>query len=222
MNFLELARRVAQEAGVPGQVPTSVVGQIGDLGRIVTWTASAWRDVQTSKREWLWMRGDFTLTTVASQGGYTAAEAGIPGRFSHWLLSSVRLSQFGPNDEILLEPIAYDDYRSVYLVGPQVTARPVNVAQAPDKRLLLGYIPNLAYEVKGEYQKAPQELQQDTDVPEMPEQYHDLIVYGALVKYARYFAAGEVYEDARMNYQRLMGDLQIDQLPNIYGPEALA
>lgn len=222
MTFLELVQRLRQEAGIAGNGPGSVVAQSGELKRLVDWTASSWNDIQISKPNWLWMNGQFQFVTTPGQREYTPAQAGISSRFSSWLTRSVRIGLNPPNDEILLEPVSYDEYRSIYMVGPQPESRPVVVSVSPAMNLLLGYPPNDTFVVTGEYQKQSQRLVSDGDVPEMPSAYHEAILYLALTKYARYMAAGEVYEDAMMNYRRIMQNLQVNQLPGVTAAEALA
>lgn len=222
MTFLELVQRLRQEAGIAGSGPASVTFQTGELKRLVDWVASSWNDIQIAKPNWLWMNGQFQFVTTPGQREYTPAEAGVATRFSSWLTRSVRLGLNPPNDEVLLEPVSYDEYRSIYLVGPQPLSRPVVVSVSPALNLLLGYAPNEAFTVTGEYQKTPQRLAADADEPEMPAAYHEAILYLALTKYARYMAAGEVYEDAMMNYRRIMQHLQVNQLPGVTMAEPMA
>lgn len=221
-TFLELTQRLRQEAGIAGSGPVSTTFQSGELKRLVDWVASSWNDIQISKPNWLWMTGQFQFVTTPSQREYTSAQAGIATRFSHWNPRTVRLGLTPPNDETLLMPVSYDDYRSVYMTGPQPESRPVVVAVTPAQKLALGYVPNDAYTVTGEYQKTPQKLTADADVPEMPEQFHEAILYLALMKYARFMAAGEIYEDAQVNHRRIMQNLQVHQLPGLTEAEALA
>jgi hypothetical protein len=47
------------------------------------------------------------------------------------------------------------------------------------RSLLVGPKPDKAYVVRGEYQRGPQTLADDGDVPIMPTQYHDAIVWRA-------------------------------------------
>jgi hypothetical protein len=221
-TFLQICQSIRQEAGISGTGPLSVVNQTGEYKRVVDWARSAWLDIQLADPTWRWMRGSFTFVTTPGQGAYTPAEAGIASRFSHWMLEYTSLGLTPPNDDQLIQPLSYDEFRTIYLVGPQPASRPVCVTVAPDQRLLLGYTPNDAYTVRGEYQKTPQMLALDTDVPEMPEQYHEAIVYRALMKYARYEAAPEVMQDAAYNYGRLMMVLRNHQMPMVTGPESLA
>ena len=80
-TYLEICKRVRQEAGIAGTGPASVLNQTGEYKRVVDWVASAWEDLQNKRSDWLWMQGDFTFVTIASQDSYTPVEAGIATRF---------------------------------------------------------------------------------------------------------------------------------------------
>jgi hypothetical protein len=221
MQFIDIVRRLRQEAGIAGSGPASVQFQTGENKRLVDWVASAWNDIQIAETDWMWMQGEFSFTTTAGQQAYTATDVGAT-RLNRWHTDSIRLSLTFPNDETKLTPLVYSDFRDTYMTGSNPDSRPVYVSFSPDYKLLLGYTPNDAYFVRGEYYKTPQKLTLDTDVPEMPEQFHEAVLYSALMKYARYMAAGEIFEDAMANYRRIMAQLRVHQLPPMGMPETLA
>jgi hypothetical protein len=88
-----------------------------------------------------------------------------------------------------------------------VQTRPVVVAVGPDQSLNLGPPPNGLYTVTADYFVAPSVMVLDTDIPlGLPTRFHMLIVYRAMMKYAGYESAPEVYqrgseESARMRAQ---------------------
>lgn len=223
MTFLELCKRVRQEAGVSGSGPATVVGQVGEMKRIVDWVNSAWEDVQLARPDWYWMRASFNFTTTLNDEQYSSTDVGIATRFSMWDINSFRIydTTVGVNDQIELPFIRYTDYRDVYMTGPQVTSRPYEFTIAPNLDLLLGPKPNGTFRIDGDYYKSPQTLSADADIPELPSQFHMIIVYRALMLYARYEAAAEIYGDAEMNYRRLMRRLELNQMPDSYPAEPL-
>ena len=91
-----------------------------------------------------------------------------------------------------------------------------------DRALLLGLIPDAEYQVYGEYQKTPYYLVNNTDVPDMPEEFHRLIVHGARVKYAVYENAPEVLAEAQRDYGRMMDSLVDNQIDEIGTGQPLA
>lgn len=223
MTFLELCQRVRQEAGISGTGPSSVVSQSGENKRIVDWVNSAWEDIQLARPDWFWMRSDFSFQTVVDQYAYTPVQAGIASRFSNWDTDSIStyLTSTGVADESGLNYIDYASYRDQFLTGVQTASRPIACSISPVLSLLIGYRPNAVYTVHGEYFKAPQTLSAGTDTPEMPSQFHMAIVYRALMLYARYEAAAEIYSDAELNYRRLIKRIELSQLPDISTAVAL-
>ena len=86
----------------------------------------------------------------------------------------------------------------------------------PNRGLALGPVPNAdEYTVSGGYFKSPQALSANADIPECPEQFHEIIVWRAMLFYARYEAAPEIYQDAEINYNRMFAELVIDQRPTM-------
>lgn len=226
-TFLELCRDTRQEAGIAGLSPTTVLNQVGEAKRVVDWVRQSYIDIQLESRQWRWLTGQFQFTTIPGKEAYSAFDAGIHvppavNRFKSWNLKSVRIQLNGLQDQRVLAPIDYEAYRSIYLTGPRIPGWPTVVSESPDRKLLLGHFPNVAYTVVGEFQKTPQVLLGNNDVPEMPEEYHSLIVWWALTKYGRFESAPEVYQDAKENVRRLMSALRNDQLPTFFGVEALA
>lgn len=223
MTYLELCQAVRQESGgIAGSGPSSVSGQTGDLKRVVDWVRRAYNDIQLESSQWRWLTAQFQFTTIAGVQAYSPTAAGIAARFDRWNPRTIRLNRTGPQDEIPLEYISYDEFRAIYLTGPRPESRPSVVSITPADELIFGNIPDAVYTVTGEYQKSLQVLTTDADVPEMPTQYHDAILYWALTKYARFESAPEVYQDAMDNYRRLMTGLRIHQLPKVAQAEPLA
>lgn len=213
MNFLQLTQRLGRECGVAGTGPSTVVGQTGEAGRLVNWIISAWDDIQMARPNWYWMTGDFTLTLVSGTREYSAADAGITARFGSWDIKSLRLYRQSKNDEIGLPWISYEDFRSSHLIGADSPAQPVDFTVSPRLGLMFGPMPDYGYTVNGEYLKANQTLALDADTPELPAQYHMAIVYRAMMMCARFEAAGEIFEDAEMNYKRIINRLEMNQMP---------
>lgn len=215
MDFISLARRLVIEAGVSGSGPASVLNQTGEMLRIVGWIKSAYDDIQLHNEDWFWMRAEFSFTATAEKFRYTALEAGVTSRFGAWNDTSFAIKSVGQNDVIPLDFISYSQYRESYISNVSVASRPVVFSVAPTLEILLGDRPNKDYLITGEYFKSPQILVNNVDIPDMPAQYHLAIVYRALMMYARYEAASEIYQDAEANYVRFLRKLELGQMPMV-------
>jgi hypothetical protein len=224
MTFLELCVRLREEAGISGSGPQTVVGQSGEMKRIVNWVNQAWEDIQNHRANWNWMRGDFSFDGTDQKADYTPAEAGIASRFRDWDVSTIKSykTDIGVANEFELGEMPYRHYRSIYLTGYQAPGVPVAFAVSPSQQLLLGPKPDGIYTISGQYWKGPQALALDADVPEMPEEFHMLIVWMALERYGLFESAGEVVVAAQKYIKRLLPRLEINQLPDVTMPDPLA
>lgn len=223
MNFLELCQAVRREAGISGSGPTAVTNQIGEMDRVVNWVKTAWNDIQTMRPNWMWMRATFIFNTTASDHDYTPAQAGIASRFSAWSPTSFRIykTSAGLSNQYHLPEISFDDFRRIYLTNTRVEGTPVCFAIAPDLSIVLGPFPDGIYTVEGEYWKAPQTLTANADTPEMPAQFHPLIVWKALEHYGYFESATEVIARAQKEMKFYRNRLQLNQLPDTAMAEPL-
>jgi hypothetical protein len=224
MTFLQLCQRTRQECGISGTGPSTVVSQAGEMRRVVDWVNTAYEEIQLARSNWNWMRADFSFNTTATDYDYTAAEAGITTRFSQWDVDTIKSykTSIGVSNEFELGELLYRQYRSIYLTGSQPSGTPICFSVAPDKKLLLGPNPDGVYTVSGQYWKTPQILSANADVPEMPEEFHMLIVYMAMESYALFESAGEVLARSQKKSMRYMNRLEINQLPDVQMANPLA
>lgn len=218
MNFLELAQRVRQEAGgVAGadSSPSSVTGQLGQLAKVVRWTNDAWMDLQLKHTDWLWMRKSFTLPLTASLNDYSAADASVTD-LGQWDDESMRiyLTSEGVANEAYLSRMEYSLWRDVWDFGVKTPSRPNVVTVKPTFNLGFGPVPNDDYVVTGEYLQAAQPMLIDADEPTgLPVEFHMIIVYRAIKKYAIDEAAPEIYGAFRDDALRLESKLERRYLP---------
>lgn len=224
-TYLELCNIVAKECG--NDPLTSVTSQTGNRADTVRWVGEAWMDVQRAQRWWLWMREAFSFSTVAAQQAYTPRDAVPTGvaltDFREWHIDSLRIYS-SVADEQHLTFKDYQAFRDTYQFGSISTQqnRPTVFAVRPkDKALMLAYIPDAVYTVRGDYQKRATEFASATDEPDMPDEFHMLVAYGAMMKYAYAENAAEVLSRAKESWGILMKQLMADQLPAICNAEPL-
>lgn len=223
MNFLALAQKVVEKTRMTGTL-ASVTGQRGELLRAVNWVNEAWFDIQLSNTNWDWMRYEFTFNTIANDDEYTPAEAGAT-LFSKWHDDTLRIykTSIGISDEQFLPPWTYMEFRNTYRYGVQTPGRPTVFAIRPrGSHLLLGLKPDDIYTVYGEYQRKPTYMVDNTDEPDMPEEYHMAIVHLARMKYAADENAPEVMAEAQRDYSRIMDALAVTQIDDVTTGEPLA
>ena len=222
MNFLQIVQRLHQECGCSGPTPTTVVAQTGETKRLVDWAATAWQEIATARDDWNWLRKSFSFATVTSQQDYDPALAPLsltdfasfaPNTFRYYITS------VGTNSEQRLQWWPdFEEFENYYQFGSMRTMLgvPLGVTESPGKHLLIGPLPDATgYTIVGKYFSVPTELALDADTPALGTRYHMVIVYLAMMMYAGYDAASEVYQRGELWHKRLMTRIFNDQLPQV-------
>lgn len=222
MNLLELVNRTRSECGISGPALTTVQNLTGEAARVRDWLKTAWIDLQASKEDWNFMRKQVDFTLTADQQFYTPAQAGVVD-FGNWKRDSFRCSTNGNDyrDEQLMNYMDYTTFRNLYMYANMRTTanRPAVVTIDPKKSLGFGAIPDRDWQINGEYYRKPVEIAQDTDTPDIPDRFHMILVYRAMMYYGGFEAAPEVYQRGSAEFKRNMNWLEIDQLPSLtFGP----
>jgi hypothetical protein len=144
-------------------------------------------------------------------------------RFWHKETFRSQRTSIGVQDEQWLVEWEYQVFRNTYRFNLQVAGRPVVFAEKPNgKAIMLGQVPNETYSITGECQVRATNLVADTDVPDMPEEYHLMIVYKAMQSYGLYEAASEVLSRGQIEYQKLLTQIEREQLEDVYLGNPLA
>lgn len=224
MNKLALVNRARRECGVQGAALPNLTSTTltTESLRFRDWVNQEWLDLQTLRPDWEWMRATATFQTVQGQGAYTTTQAGAP-LVAEWKRDTFRcyLTSQGAADEQFLRSPDFDWFRDVYLFGAARTlqGRPIDAAVVPlNHGLVLGPVPDGVYTVEADYHRKAVDLADTGDESDptfygLPEQFHMILVYGAMRSYATFEAAPEVYQRAETGHRRLMNRLYTYGLP---------
>ncbi len=226
-TYLQLCRKVCLECSVAGgdTVPTAVTGQVGELDRIVNWVADVWTELQNKHPNWRWMRHGFTVNTVADDDTYAYGDitdtttSAVITRLGRWWVddpedcAKIYLTSAGVGTQGYLTFLPWEHFKSIYRIGTQNSGYPAHITIDPQNRIVLGPKPNGIYTVTGDYQRSAQTLSADADEPEMPAQFHKLIVYGAMEDYGFFESAPEVLARGKSKGLSMLRQLQLNQLP---------
>ena len=228
---------VASGASIRTAMPTTI-GVTGSLERITNWVNDGWTDIQMDHDDWDWMRssvllgGGVTFATVAGKASYPLGTiAGTVGvdvdSFGKWDRPTVRCypTATGYISEMYLTEVPFDVWRDDYMLGARrnVQTRPTVFAVGPDQSLCLGPPPNALYTITADYFVSASEMVSDIDVPiGLPVRFHMLPVYRAMMKYARYESAAEVYARAEEENAGMYAQLEALRAPRITFCGALA
>lgn len=220
-TYLELCQSAARESGtISGTQPASVLSQTGKLAKIVKWVDLAWTTIQTAHGNWRWMEGEFEGPTIANQQRYDGSDFGVTTRFGDWLCRqdededrfTIYDPDIGLSDESQLSCLPWDIFYTTRLRGVQSTGKPSQFAISPAGQMVFVSVPDKVYRVKGPYVKDVQSLTADSDVPEMPARFHNLIVEIAL-SYLSIHDESPQYPLWQLQQFRRFTDLEREQLP---------
>lgn len=221
MNRLELAQTLRSDAGISGSDDTTV-DPVGEWADVIRWIDRAWKDIQLRNAgTWNWMRKSVQFNTIANQSTYAPADAPMSlTDFGKWVNYTFRVYQGGEvgNQLDLVHWQSYELFRNSYLIGSLVTeaSRPNDVVIAPDKSIILYPVPSDAtFTVTADYYSKPQVLVLDTDEPEMPEEFHELILYRALMFASQVEGAVDNYSIGEKEFKAMYNRLALDQLPRM-------
>lgn len=199
MDFQALAQETRRLAGVGGTGPANVESATGMELKIVNYVQNAWLDIQTHPKNWKWMWEDFSvdlqpgpgtqpLQTILNTREYQLVDCDKirVGTFRSYLTS------IGVSDRQRMTWVPWRRFRQRYGVVDETADRPIQATRAPNGDLVLYPKPDGIYSIEFESFRRPQTLVTNTDVPEMPTEFHMLIVYEALKRFGKAESAEEV------------------------------
>lgn len=234
-TYLELCQFTREECRIPGSsVPSAVTGQTGVLSRICRWVSQSYSEIQNRRPSWRWLRHEFTVDTVESTSSYAYGDctdsdtSSAITRFRRWRINDLDdplkcyLTDTGVGAEYWLSYIPWNHFQAIYRLGTQTDSNPSHCSIDPQNNLVIGPAPNDVYTLTGNYVRAAQVLAADGDEPEMPEDFHYLIVYMAMQKYGLTEGAAEILTRGQTEGNKLMRQLELDQLDEIFLAGALA
>jgi len=204
-DYLSICKDFRSKAGIAGTGPVAVTGQVGEYQRIVTWVREAWVKIQTLPYDWTWMWAEYTpFETIASTSDYVLTNVDVIHTDSITLFKT----SVGPSAKYR---VRYEDWKGFQLKFGAVTSddgTPTVVTRMPSGGLRFYPAPDVPYTVGFEYQTDAQVLTANADTPAIPSQYHDIILYRALLDYAGYEETTDVYSYANSEYTSLLRSLQ--------------
>ena len=121
MNFLSLCQRLRQEAGLTGTGPVSVLGQSGEMKRIVDWATAAYEEIQNLHATWRFLKTDFTFQTIYNTQDYTPTAVGLDD-LATWTKGDQTMRIYSAiADETFLVYFPWTDFRNTYIFGTHRT-----------------------------------------------------------------------------------------------------
>lgn len=193
-TFLELSVECRSLSGIGGTGPADVVTAQGIELKIVNYIKHAWNAIQAHPKNWKWMWRDYLpaggnpLQTVPTTQDYVLV--GVEEIFVKTFRSY--LTATGVADRQRMTWLDYEKFQRAYGIVVSTEDRPIKATRLPTGNLRIYPTPDAIYSIEFEYMKTPQILAANGDIPEMPERFHQLIVYEALKRFGKAHDAPEI------------------------------
>jgi hypothetical protein len=213
MDYIGLVQEAVLKSGAREDLPTTVAGATGMLRLFVNWVADAWRGIQLESEDW-WFRQLRDQTIALSSG---TDEYSLSSQLATINTRTVTLYKQGQGvDELPLGFVDYDDWRMVYDTKVYENARPKCYTITPDNKIAVFPVPDVTYTLRFDAVRAIETLATDTNVPTgLPADYHLMIVWAAVMKYAKHYEDGTKYIEAEEEYKKYQKRAEARQAPRI-------
>lgn len=220
MNFLEIAQRTRQEAGYAGSGPTSVEGQIGVLAKIISWVQMAYLDVQQENPAWRFRWATRTAALTAGLRHYHPAVSwGIKVRS----LIGCPIYVFRFSDDLQRYWLAGIPWHEFRVLPPTLgMGIPTYWSEAPDGALHVYPLPMDGLGIVIEYQKSSEKLAGNLDIPAIPEEYHNAIMWRAVMYAAAHDENPSLAQSAASNYRAIINRMSLTELGRMSDPRPMA
>jgi len=218
VNFIELVRDLYKESGESfsgGATAVSADSSAVSYDALVAgWINESWLKIQREHQNWKWLWSEFSLSLNTSDTDYSLPTPAGTNSAIKWIdwSSGLTIEVPGtPNPYWELRHIQHKTHPRSYRNNTQ--GKPQFCDVLPNGKLRLDRVPDQVYTLKAEGYRAPWAMANNSDIPDMPENYHKLIVYGALLDHARWEASPEQLQVAGLQMAELWKQLREDQLP---------
>jgi hypothetical protein len=219
VNYLQICQDAVREAGIPGGGPSDVQNQTNILNDFVVWTRDAWVEIQ-SEKDWDFRRGNKTVVLVAGTQDYDIYGTAVGN------LAWTDLAAIDPNSKIIvtrpdgakyyLNLMQWDDYRARYGLATNVqNAPPIDCTITPDQKLRFMPPPDDAYSIDFPYWKTPTVLTAKTDTPAILANFHKVITWRAVKKFAAKKEAWALHGKADTQESTVYHELMRKYLPPV-------
>lgn len=236
-SFLEICQQVHRKLHIgdfePGTRPATVVSQTGELGDVVAAVQEAWTQLQNHHRDWRWLMSSVSVDLTAGTNIITVANFQVrEARFARvlWYVAgsdhryaNVRDNGAVTNPDMPVWFIPWQEFNGgLYTRNPQpVAGQPQYWTERPDRSVRVWPVPstppsggNWTFSIP--CRRTLQALSADADIPEMPVEYHNLIVWWAVDIFCRTRANFDrLSVEAKKEVNKQLDQMAADQLPEM-------
>jgi len=209
LNYLALCDKLLKETGLNDSGVASVVGQTGLNKKSVDWINRAWTEIQ-NLNDWSFLWQTESFSTVDGQQNYDpVSNLALSPTLNKWVTSSVRITDNGQTGYLTYVPWSTWS-RTTFSSG-----KPTSFTVRPDNKMSFNTLPDAVYTIDFDYYRTPQQLTANTDELLLAEQYHDAVLYKAILFVAAEQDAPELYQDAQAQLNIRLSAMGVTALPTI-------
>lgn len=221
MNRLQICQKVHRlirgDNNLPGTAPTTTLTQTGILGEMVNYVDDAYQSIQGSNQYFHFRQKQGTFSISIGQRVYTLAN--IVSQISDYeMLLPFPSNQYfyllNGTSDAYCNYVHYEHWRGYYDRVPISEGTPSMFTVRPDQSIEFNVTPIAEYTIKLDYRASLVAMTADASVPVFAADYHDAIVWLAIVKYCEgRDGAGNLYDLAKLNYTKEYDKLCLRYLP---------
>jgi len=198
MNKLVLAQTVNTLAATQGEINNAETAT-GYQSALVLMVDKAYKDIQTYRKHWNFMRA--TVEKLVTAAEYTITDPDIREvlaiRYDY-----NRLTQENYDNDYLLQDqsLITAGWPNVFVVNPF------------NRDIILNPLDE-DYRINIDYYRVPHVLTTNSTVPIIPAEHHYVIVYKALMNLGSYLGNDDLINEYQLHYGFELGELMQSQLP---------
>ena len=210
MTYLQICQRVHEIAGFQGQFTS--VQATGYQAILTQAVRDAYEDVQRYRSDWHWMHVNKDINVDNLKDRYEISDlfgAGdIP--FADYLY----INWYKPSTtrRVRLKEVPYDAFLFISFTDEQ-TKEPRLWTQEPTGKALVISPVDQVYTLDLHYIRALDDLTSNTQEPIVPARFHQILVYGALMKLSTYIGNPTLYDEYSVKYAEILGQLMREENP---------
>lgn len=214
MNFLEICIRVNKLSGLHGSM-TDVESTRDLQSQIANSVNEAWTFLQNYRKDWSFMINEHEFSCEQGEEIYVPYDA-LP------TVPDIGIEDLGTyiKSGIFLDyrPLKYIEVYDYPFLDNTVEGKPTWFTIDPKNNNLYLDLPDDTYDFVIYYRKEVQDLFTGSDpnsnTPELPENYHSILIYAGLAAFAVFIGNPELYGKYQVMYDQMLGSLMREYLPS--------
>jgi hypothetical protein len=214
MTYLELVQLAIRESGAREEQPSTLVGVTGLALDFKNWVADAWYELQMEHENPPWWFRVLESQTASLLQSQDTLPSLIGMESIDW--RTVTCYTTSKTDETPVEFVPYQHWRMEYDTKTYQEGKPKWITETPTGSYKVFPFTDQPYTIRFDGVRSIQTFTADADEPTgLQEQFHRVIAYAAVMRYAMHHEDGAKYADAEKKFRAIYDRLVARQLPPV-------